>query len=89
MVQKTFQREVKNEEKKVKPMFKIEPARDKDDFDNMNFQPSDGSIYTAKDAIFILENKNGGAMIETKTGKGYIVNYKKEENQWLKEELNF
>lgn len=83
-----FQRDVKPKEKAKQIMYKIEKSRNKDDYDNMNYQPSDGGLYTAKDALFMLESSNGGCMIEEKTGKGYGVSYKREDNKWLREKLS-
>lgn len=82
-----FKRAVVVKEKVKQSMYKIEKARDKEDFDNGNYQPSDGGLYTAKDALFMLETSNGGVMVEEKTGKGYGVSYNKEDNKWLREKL--
>ena len=66
--------------------YTIEKSRDKDDFDNGNYFPSDGGLYTAEKALEILESGNGGAMTDEK-GKSYIVNYDKSQNQWLRDLL--
>jgi hypothetical protein len=67
--------------------YTIDKARCKDDYDNMCLQPSDGGKYSAADAIRILENGNGGSMQHVKTGKGYMVNYDKSKNDWLRKKL--
>lgn len=66
--------------------YTIGKSRDKDDFDNGNYLPSDGGTYTAERAIEILESGNGGTMTDER-GRGYIVNYDKSQNQWLRDLL--
>lgn len=72
---------------KLKKVYTIEKCRSKEDFDNMNFIPSDGGTYTAESAIRILENGNGGAIID-ENGASSMVNYNPAENGWVKNKLN-
>ena len=72
---------------KGETMFTIDTCEDKSDFDNMCLQPSNGGMFTAKNALQILERGNGGAMRDITNGKGYMVNYVKEKNDWLRKEL--
>lgn len=67
--------------------YKIDKARSRDDYDNMCLQPSDGGQYDAATAIKILENGAGGSMQNVKTGYGYMVNYDKSANDWIRKEL--
>ena len=82
---KEFKREVAKKEPKKNVMVTIEKASCKDDFDNMCFRPADGGQYTVKDALFLLENGNGGAMVEIGSGAGKIVSYNKEDNKWIRD----
>lgn len=72
---------------------KIQKSRNKEDFDNGNYQPSEGGIYTSlKKAIQILENSNGG-ILEVYSARSLFlgnfgVSYKKEDNSWLVSTLN-
>lgn len=54
--------------------YKIEKCKSKEDFDNFNLLPSDGGLYTLTDALRILENGNGGSIIEP-SGKSFLVSY--------------
>lgn len=65
----------------------IEKCESKEDFDNNCFQPSDGGQYDAKRALSILENSNGGVMIPANKKGGYIVNYNREDNDWIRKKL--
>lgn len=67
--------------------YKIQKCRSTDDFDNMCLQPSDGGVYTLTDALRILENGNGGAIIEQPSGKGFLVSYDSKKNNWLREKI--
>ena len=67
--------------------FTIDKARSRDDYDNMCLQPSDGGQYDAATAIRILENGCGGSMQNVKTGAGFMVNYDKSKNDWLRKQL--
>lgn len=67
--------------------YTIEKCRSKEDFDNINFQPSDGGQYEAKMALEILENSNGGSMMSINKKKSFLVNYDKKQNDWLRKEL--
>lgn len=66
--------------------YKISKARSKEEYDNMNFIPSDGGLYSAEQAIQILENGNGGSVSDER-GRGYLVSYNAGENAWVKNQL--
>lgn len=66
----------------MEKLYTIEKCRDKDDFDNGCYLPSDGGLYTKEKAIKILENTNGGIIIAS-NGSSYMVNYDRTENTWL------
>lgn len=67
--------------------YKIEKARSKEDFDNGNYKPSDGGVYSAKDAVRILEAGHGGCITDDK-GNSSIVSYDSSANGWVKNKLN-
>ena len=73
--------------KKFTEMYEIQTCQDTDDYDNVCFQPSNGGQYTAKDAIRILENGNGGTIRGVDSHRGFMVSYTKKENDWLRKEL--
>jgi hypothetical protein len=66
-------------------LYTINKCEDTDDFDNGCLRESDGGLYTAKDAVRILENGNGGSM-SSKKGN-FSVNYDASKNKWLKSKL--
>lgn len=72
-------------------LFIIQKADYRGAFDNGNYNPSDGGMYPANQAIATLENGNGGVMSEVdengKILRNFLVNYDKKQNDWLKKEL--
>ena len=66
----------------------IDKSRSKEDYDNGNYEPSDGGKYLIKDAVRILQNGSGGTFRETSGRKrGFMVSYNSSENDWLKKEF--
>lgn len=66
--------------------YKISKSKSKEDFDNFNFLPPDGGLYTAEEALKILESSHGGIIIDERD-RNFSVSYNKEDNQWLRDLL--
>ena len=82
-----FQHLLKTLKNKNMNKYTIDKARNKEDYDNMCLQPSNGGQYDADIALRILENTSGGSMQNVKTKAGFMVSYNRSENDWLRKKL--
>lgn len=67
---------------------KIQFARNKEDYENSVFQPSNGGKFTVNRAIQMAEMSNG-AILEVYSKKGLFltnlgVSYDKSKNEWIR-----
>lgn len=69
-----------------KKLYTIETGECIEDVENGCLIPSNGGLYTAENALRILENGFGGTMREV-NGRGYAVSHIKVNNAWLRKEL--
>ena len=66
----------------------IDKSSSRENYDNGNYNPSDGGKHLIKDAIRILQSGSGGTFRETSGRKrGFMVSYNSSENDWLKKEF--
>jgi hypothetical protein len=69
-----------------KNLFEISTADNVEDVEEGCFDDVQRGLFTAEQALRVLENGNGGAMYCKGVGN-YGVSHIKENNQWLRDEL--
>lgn len=69
-----------------KNLFEISTADDLQDVQEMCYDGKQRGLFTAEQALKVLENGNGGAMYCKEIGN-YGVSHIKSENDWLRAEL--
>lgn len=67
-------------------MYEIKTADDIVYLEEGYIRPSNGGLFTAKNALSVLENGNGGLMRAT-TGRSFGVSHIQSKNQWLRDLL--
>lgn len=71
---------------KGEDMYEIQTASCVEDVENGCLRPSNGGMFTAVNALRVLEGGNGGTM--SCKGKGnFGVSHIKANNQWLRDKL--
>jgi|688.fasta_scaffold1067616_2 hypothetical protein len=71
---------------KDKAIFKIDTADCLSDVENMCYDARERGLFTAEQALRVLENGNGGGMWAPGVGN-YGVSHIKANNEWLRKEL--